>query len=187
AAVAAAVERCGELVQSARAAGVPVYWIELGTDPAAPWRASNWLRAGDLDAPLSPDEPCVIGTPGAEWYRLSPAPGELRTRKTGYSGFLGTDLAAELRRRGIRWLSVVGLTTECCIAATATDAIQLGWPVLIADDATAAYDLELHEHALAQLALNVAVIGSSAEITALWLESAPQHDAALRQQNGVPA
>lgn len=175
AAVAAAVERSGELVAAARAAGVPVFWIELGTDPAAPWRASSWLRVGDLDAPLSPDEPCVIGTPGAEWYLLEPATGESRTRKTGYSGFLGTDLAAELRRRGIRWVSIVGLTTECCIAATATDAVQLGWPVLIADDATAAYDVALHEHALAQLALNVAVIGSSAELAALW------------QKNGVPA
>ncbi|GAA1735773.1 isochorismatase family cysteine hydrolase [Microbacterium paludicola] len=170
ASVAAAVERCAVLVADARALGVPVYWVELGT--VTPWRASQWLRDGDLDAPLGDDEPCVVGTPGAEWYGVQPLAGEARVRKTGYSGFLHTDLAARLRVDGIGWVAVVGLTTECCIQATATDAIQLGWPVYIPDDATAAYDVPLHAAALEQLALNVAVIGSSSELSGLWAGSA---------------
>lgn len=166
AAVATAVERCGELVDAARAAGVPVYWIELWTE--TPWRASAWLRSGELDAPLGADEPCVAGTPGARWYRLAPDAGETRVRKTGYSGFLGTGLAERLRADGIRWLGVAGLTTECCVQATATDAVQLDWPVYLPGDAMAAYDAGLHEGALAQMALNVGVVGTSAELAALW-------------------
>ncbi|GAB3601361.1 cysteine hydrolase family protein [Microbacterium tumbae] len=171
AAVAAAVERCGQLVDAARSAGVPVYWIELATETR--WRASAWLRSGDLDAPLGDDEPCVVGTPGAEWYGLAPGAGEMRVRKTGYSGFLGTGLAERLRADGIRWVAVAGLTTECCIQATATDAVQLDWPVYIPRDATAAYDLGLHEGALAQMALNVGVIGTSAELVSLWNGASP--------------
>lgn len=171
AAVASAVERCRELVEAARASGVPVYWIELATETR--WRSSAWLRTGDPDTPLDDDEPCVVGTPGAEWYRLAPDAEEVRVRKIGYSGFLATGLAERLRADGIRWVSVAGLTTECCIQATATDAVQLDWQVYIPGDATAAYDLELHEGALAQMALNVGVIGTSAELASLWERRMP--------------
>jgi len=163
-----AVTRVGELVRAARAADVPVVWVELGSDPARPWRASNWLRAGDYDAPTSPAEPCVIGTPGAEWYRMRPAEGEARVVKRGYSGFLGTDLDDRLRAAGCDWLTVVGLTSECCVYATAQDGLQLDWPVVVPQDATAAYDLDVNAAALAQLALNVAVLGDADEVVELW-------------------
>lgn len=167
-AVTAAVGAIAGLVDTARASGVPVVWVALGSDPERPWRASNWLRQGDPDAPYGPDEPCVLGTPGAEWYGVSPADGEIRVVKRGYSGFLGTPLELLLRQEGIGWLAVCGLTTECCVAATATDACQLDWPVLIPVDATAAYEQSLHTAALTQLALNVAVLTDTAELARLW-------------------
>lgn len=163
-----AVTRVSDLVDAARAAEVPVLWVELGSDPARPWRASNWLRGGDYDAPMSPAEPCVLGTPGAEWYRVRPAEGEPRVVKRGYSGFLDTDLAALLHEAGCDWLTVVGLTSECCVYATAQDAMQLDWPVVVPRDATAAYDLDVNAAALAQLALNVAVLSDADEVVELW-------------------
>jgi nicotinamidase-related amidase len=172
AAVDAAVTRTAQLVDTAREFGVPVVWIELGSDPARPWRASSWLRGGDYDAPMAKDEPCIVGTPGAQWYRLRPAEGELRVVKRGYSGFVGTRLDALLRAAGCDWLTVAGLTSECCVQATAQDALQLDWPVVVARDATAAYDPAVHEAALAQLALNVAVLCDSSEAAGLWRAAA---------------
>jgi nicotinamidase-related amidase len=170
----AAVQRIAGLVDVARGLGVPVVWVELGSDPARPWRASSWLRGGDFDAPMGEDEPCVVGTSGAEWYGVEPAEGETRVVKRGYSGFLGTDLDARLRGDvGCDWLAVVGLTTECCVQATAQDALQLDWPVVVARDATAAYDSAVHDAALAQLALNVAVLCDSEEVAALWKQASP--------------
>jgi nicotinamidase-related amidase len=169
-----AVRKVAELVGAARELDVPVVWVELGSDPARPWRASGWLRAGDYDAPMGEDEPCILGTSGAEWYGTRPAEGELRVVKRGYSGFLGTDLDTRLREEvGCDWLTVVGLTTECCVQATAQDALQLDWPVLVARDATAAYDAVVHEAALAQLALNIAVLCDSDEVAALWKQASP--------------
>ena len=168
AAVAAAVDRTADLVDAARAAGVPVHWIGLGTPVDRPWRASAWLRRGDPDAPLGPDEPCVLGTPGAQWYGVTPGEGEALTIKRGYSGFLGTDLAARLAADGVTWVAVAGLTTECCVAATVTDAFQLGWPVLLVEDATAAYTGELHRAAVDALALNAAVVSDTAETARVW-------------------
>ncbi|MFC1438694.1 isochorismatase family cysteine hydrolase [Streptacidiphilus sp. N1-10] len=167
----AAVTRIGDLVGAARELGVPVVWVELGSDPARPWRASNWLRQGDYDAPMGPDEPCVLGTPGAEWYRVRPAEGEPRVVKRGYSGFFDTDLDALLRATGANWLTVTGLTSECCVQATAVDALQHDWPVLLPQDATAAYDLAVHRAALVQLRLNTAVLCDADEVVALWKEA----------------
>ncbi|MEU9169144.1 isochorismatase family cysteine hydrolase [Streptomyces sp. NPDC048420] len=167
-----AITRIGELVDAARAAEVPVVWVELGSDPARPWRSSNWLRGGDHDAPMGPEEPCVLGTPGAEWYRVRPAEGEPRVVKRAYSGFLGTELEALLRAAGCDWLTVVGLTSECCVYATAQDAVQLDWPVVVPRDATAAYDLDVHAAALVQLGLNVAVLGDTDEVVELWKKAA---------------
>lgn len=166
------VTRIAELVDAARAAEVPVVWVELGSDPARPWRSSNWLREGDYDAPMSPDEPCRIGTPGAEWYQMRPAEGELRVVKRGYSGFLGTDLDARLRAAGCDWLTVVGLTSECCVYATAQDAVQLDWPVVVPQDTTTAYDHHVNAAALFQLGLNVAVLSDSDEVVELWKKAA---------------
>jgi nicotinamidase-related amidase len=168
AAVDAAVTHTAHLVDTARQLGVPVVWVELGSDPARPWKASGWLRGGDYDAPMGEDEPCVVDTPGAQWYRVRPAEGEPRVVKRGYSGFVGTDLDTRLRVAGCDWLTVAGLTSECCVQATAQDALQLDWPVVVARDATAAYDPAVHEAALAQLALNVAVLCDSGEVAGLW-------------------
>ena len=190
AAVAAAVERCADLVGVARSAGVPVYWIELATPADEPWKASKWLRSGVLDEPIGDDEPCVIGTPGAEWYGVVPADGEPHFAKRGYSGFLGTGLAERLTADGIEWVTVAGLTTECCVAATATDALQLGWPVVLAEDATAAYSLELHDAAVESLALNVAVIGDVATVADVWAGGAagsPEASAAGSPEASVTA
>ena len=164
----AAVTTIAGLVDTARDLGVPVVWVELGSDPSRPWRASSWLRGGEYDAPMGEDEPCVLGTPGAQWYQMQPAPDETRVVKRGYSGFLGTDLAARLRASGCDWLTVVGLTSECCVYATAQDGLQLDWPVVVPQDATAAYDLDVNAAALAQLALNVAVLSGADEVVELW-------------------
>jgi len=172
-ALAAAIRATAALVDTARAAGVPVVWIELASDPNRLWGASNWLRGNDFDAPIGADEPCVIGTPGADWYGLAPAAGELRVAKRHYSGFQGTDLHALLRSLGVIWVAVAGLTTECCVAATATDAFQLDYPVLVASDATAAYDVRVHENALEILALTTAKVVSCDELAGFFPAPAP--------------
>jgi len=184
ASVVDAIAAIGALVDEARAAGIPVVWIELGSEPGSVWRASGWLRGATLDAAMSPDEPCIVGTAGAEWYGVAPAEGELRVVKRGYSGFFGTGLADTLRAGGVEWVAVTGLTSECCVAATATDAIQSDFPVVIPREATAAYDVRINENALEQLALNVGRLVTSADLATLFATSAPASAAALSALSG---
>lgn len=163
ASIVAAIAAMDELVDAARASGVPVVWIELASDPAAPWGSSNWLRGRD-PLVMAADEPCVVGTAGAEWYGVHPAVDEVRIAKRHYSGFHQTGLDDILAAAGVEWVAVVGLTTECCVAATATDAMQNGYRVLLPADASAAYEVRIHDNALEQLALSVGKPTTVAEL-----------------------
>ncbi|MFT4265376.1 MAG: isochorismatase family cysteine hydrolase, partial [Nocardioides sp.] len=165
--VGAAVEAMARLVDAARAAGVPVVWVELATQQMS-WTSDNWLRQGARDLAMGDARPCLAGTPGAAWFGpLSPAEGELRVRKDAYSGFVRTDLDARLRAAGIDWLVVGGLTTECCVLSTVNDAMQHDWQVLVAADATAAYSSSLHRAGLDLMALNAAVLSDVDEVRSL--------------------
>ncbi|RFA10618.1 hypothetical protein B7R54_16465 [Subtercola boreus] len=167
--IAQTVVSVAALVDEARALGTPVIWIQLGQSADRPWTSSLWLRDISAGEPWpTADEPCVLGTPGAEWFGMAPAEGELVITKRGYSGFFGTTLENELHERGIDWVTVVGLTIDCCVDATARDAFQGGWPVLVPSDATAAYDAELQANSLANVALNCGVVVTSADVVGLW-------------------
>jgi nicotinamidase/pyrazinamidase len=52
-----------------------------------------------------------------------------------YSGFHGTELAAILRAKGVRRVVVCGIATDYCVRATAHDALQEGFEVLVLEDA----------------------------------------------------
>jgi nicotinamidase-related amidase len=58
-----------------------------------------------------------------------------------YSGFDGTDLARLLREKGIRRVVVCGIATDYCVRATAQDALQEGFEVLVLTDAIRGVEL----------------------------------------------
>lgn len=172
AAVDAAVTRTAWLVEQARASGVPVVWVALEQLPDAPWLTSLWLRGLEEGTWPVPDEPCVLGTPGVEWFRVGPLPGETVVPKRRYSGFLGTTLETHLRENGVTWVVAAGLTSECCVDGTVRDAFQLGFRAVMTSDATTAYDAQTHTHALSVLAQNAAVVATSASVAAAWTHAA---------------
>jgi nicotinamidase/pyrazinamidase len=55
-----------------------------------------------------------------------------------YSGFDGTDLAAQLKARGVERVYVGGLALDYCVDATARDAKQAGFDTYVISDATRA-------------------------------------------------
>jgi ureidoacrylate peracid hydrolase len=65
---------------------------------------------------------------------LAPRPGEHVVKKTRYSGFCRTDLAAHLRAANVRNLLFTGIATNVCVESTARDAFfEEFWPILIED------------------------------------------------------
>jgi nicotinamidase/pyrazinamidase len=60
----------------------------------------------------------------------------------GYSGFAGTDLAQQLRDRGVERVFVCGLATDYCVKATAIEAIENGFEAVVLTDAIAAVNAQ---------------------------------------------
>lgn len=86
---------------------------------------------------------CVAGTPGAGFHpALEQQSVDLVVQKAttpeqeAYSGFDGTDLADQLRARGVRRVYVGGLALDYCVDATALDARRAGFETWVIRDAT---------------------------------------------------
>jgi len=74
--------------------------------------------------------PALLIPPGAEIVSKADKKDE------AYSFFKGTDLAEDLRQRGIKRLLVGGLATDYCVKETVLDGLRLGFEVYHLDDAS---------------------------------------------------
>jgi ureidoacrylate peracid hydrolase len=135
------------IVQSARGAGIPVVYLQMGFKPdlsnSGGPDSPNWHK--ELGLCLMRARPELKGklvTEGTWDFaivdELKPQPGDLVIVKTRYSGFAGTALDEHLRQRGIRYLFFTGIATNVCVESTLRDAFFLDyWPILIEDGAMA--------------------------------------------------
>ena len=88
-----------------------------------------------------PDSPLRPGQAGVEIKdEVRPMPGEPVVQKSVSSAFIGTALEADLRRRGLSTLVVVGMQTNMCVSSTARMAGNLGFTTYVVSDATATFD-----------------------------------------------
>ena len=70
---------------------------------------------------------------------LTPRPEEMVIDKHGYSAFHMTTLEATLRTANIQTVVLCGVVTYACVLATAFDAFDLGFDVVLADDASGSW------------------------------------------------
>lgn len=92
---------------------------------------------------------CPPGSREAEILEeLAPREDELVFNKTSGSSFNGTTLDYVLRNMGIRNLMLVGVMTSGCVESAARDAKDLGYGVLVVDDACATWSAEMQQASL---------------------------------------
>ena len=111
-------------------------WLSVATMDWHPAEHSSFEPHG---GPWPPH--CVQGTAGAELHpQLDATKIQLVITKgshpeqEAYSGFHGTELAKILRDKGVKRVVVCGIATDYCVRATANDAIQEGFEVLVLED-----------------------------------------------------
>jgi ureidoacrylate peracid hydrolase len=111
------------------------------------------------------------GTPTAELHdALDVAPNDLIVNKTRYGAFHGTDLAQQLRERGIDTVIVSGIATNICCETTAREASQHDFRVVFLSDGTATKEMngvpahDLQRATLASLGMVFAQIATINEV-----------------------
>jgi len=129
----AVVARINGLASRARAAGVPVVWVQHET------------ATGDL----------VADTPGWQLHHgLVTADDDLCIRKAFSDAFLHTTLHDQLAARGVRHVTVCGYSSEFCVDSSVRGAAARGYAVTLASDAHTSHDkphatglqIRLHEN-----------------------------------------
>jgi nicotinamidase-related amidase len=145
----------------------------------AAWRAANSPVIHIHHDSPDPAGHMRRGTPGnAAKPEALPREGERAYRKSVNSAFIGTNLEADLRARGVETLAIVGLTTNHCISTTARMAGNLGFEAMVVADASATFDRanldgtmrraeDVHQAALSDLRDEFAQI-----VTTKWLIAA---------------
>ena len=118
--------RIAALLAGARAKGLPVIHV-LHDDP----RSESPFRKGK---PGAEPMPCAI-----------PQTGEAVFWKHGSSAFHGTGLDAYLKAQGITELVVAGAVAAFCVTSTVRQASDLGYRVLLPQDALLGFDLPAHD------------------------------------------
>jgi ureidoacrylate peracid hydrolase len=151
---AAVVKTIGGVLGAARAAGVPVVYLQTGYKPdlsngggpASPTPRTETALCLMRARPELKGQLLVEGTWDFQIVdALAPQDGDLVVLKTRYSGFAGTQLDSVLRVREIRYLVFVGIATNVCVESTLRDAyFNEYWPVLVTDAAMQAGPPEAH-------------------------------------------
>lgn len=133
-------------------------------------------RAAKVDFGLELDyeepEHCLEGTPGIELLpALAPQPGDHLIIKRRYSGFFATDLDLLLRGLAVDTLILVGVATDVCVRATAQDAQQLGYRVVVPRECVAGTSPAQHEAALRNIEYVFGYVVPMAFVQTLLLDS----------------
>jgi nicotinamidase-related amidase len=115
-------QRIGDLLVAWRQRGLPVFHIRhASTEPASTYR------------------------PGQDGYEFKPEvmpkEGDEIVTKRVNCAFIGTDLERRLNSKVIRELVICGVVTNNCVDATVRVAGNLGFRVLVPEDATATFEL----------------------------------------------
>lgn len=142
---AGVIGRIATVLDTARAAGMPVIFLQNGWDanyqeaggPGSPnYHKSNALKTMRARPELQGQ---LLARGGWDYElvdALAPKPGDIRVHKPRYSAFFNSALDSTLRARGIRTIIFVGIATNVCVESTLRDGFHLEYFCVMLEDAT---------------------------------------------------
>jgi nicotinamidase-related amidase len=132
--------RLADLKQRAKAAGVPVVYVN---DNFGRWRSDFHSQIRHCLDDGVPGRPVV--------ELLKPDPDDYFVLKPKHSGFHSTTLDLLLKYLGTETVVLTGIATNICVLFTANDAYQRDFGLVIPADCVAANTQELTQAALTQM------------------------------------
>lgn len=131
------VANANRLTSAFRIAGAPVVLVRVG----------NMQDNGDLLKPTIDNQPPVSTRPESFMTivpELGPMAGDIVVTKRQWGAFYGTELDLQLRRRGIKTIVLLGLSTNVGVESTARDAFERGYDQIFVEDAMSSPSAEAH-------------------------------------------
>eukprot|EP01133_Synstelium_polycarpum_P005680 gene5680-6561_t len=118
------------------------------------------------------DQPNPVRTeplPAAWWEfadQLNVAKSDIMVIKRQWGAFTGTELDLQLRRRGITTIVLSGISTNIGVESTARHANELGYNLVIVEDACGARDAVQHEHTFKHIFPRISCVRSTQQVLA---------------------
>ena len=166
------IARINVLTAAFRAAGGPVIYCTIAA------RTPDWdgyLVNCALAARIKRTGKLVLGTAGGALHDdLVVGPSDVvSNRSHGMAPFTGTTLDATLRGYGIDTVVLTGVSTNIALPGAATEAVALGYSVVLVEDCTAGATPETHRMQITEHLPLLATI-TTAESVIASLRPAPQ-------------
>ncbi|SFU07696.1 Nicotinamidase-related amidase [Kosakonia arachidis] len=151
------VKRAAALAEKFRANGAPVVLVRVG------WSADF------AEALKQPVDAATGGHALPEnWWVYPQALGkkesDIEVTKRQWGAFYGTDLELQLRRRGIDTIVLCGISTNIGVESTARNAWELGFSLVLAEDACSAANAEQHQASMKNIFPRISRVRSTNEI-----------------------
>jgi len=152
-----AVKNAGRILRACRKKGYDIMHIKLGAQTSDPRHTAKINRKANFIVPMDAEK-------GRFLDEVKPAKGELVFPKTNGGAFTGTNLDFVLRNMDIESIIVTGFLTDQCVLATAIYGGDIGYDVLLVEDACTGTTKENHD-AVIKLARDVFLkVKSTAEL-----------------------
>jgi nicotinamidase-related amidase len=136
-----------KILQACRKKGFDIMHIKLGAQTSNPRHTAKINRKAGFIVPMDAER-------GKFFEEVAPAKGELVFPKTNGGAFTGTNLDFVLRNMDIESIMIMGFLTDQCVLATAVHGADLGYDVLLIEDACTGTTKENHD-AVVRLARDV--------------------------------
>jgi nicotinamidase-related amidase len=151
-ATADVVRRTAELAREFRKRNLPVVLVNV--EGRAPGRVDATINFNPPDG----------------WAELVPEldrqPGDYTVTKFQIGAFYGTALERILRRAGVTQILLTGVATTVGVEATARQAYDLGFNVVVVEDAMSDMSADNHNHAVTAVYPRIAEVTTTAEALA---------------------
>ena len=151
------VTRAARLAEKCRQQGSPVIMVRVGwsADFAEALKQPVDAQAGGHALPDN-------------WWAwpqaLGKQDGDIEVTKRQWGAFYGTDLELQLRRRGIDTIILCGISTNIGVESTARNAWELGFNLVIVEDACSAASAEQHHGSMTHIFPRIARVRSTEDV-----------------------
>jgi nicotinamidase-related amidase len=133
-----AVKNAQSILQACRKKGYDIMHVKIGAQTGNPLHTAKVNRKADFIVPNDAER-------GRFLKEVKPIEGELVFPKTNGGAFTGTNLDFVLRNMDINSVIVTGFLTDQCVLATAIYGGDVGYDVLLVEDACTGTTKENHD------------------------------------------